>query len=88
MDPHHPERGWNVLARRRMPSPEGEKVLDSLRAKLEQERARRIRPGKDDKVLCSWNALAISGYARARRWGGDGSYGKKAGEILAFLEKG
>ena len=87
MDPHHPERGWNVLARRRMPSPEGEKVLDSLRAKLEQERARRIRPGKDDKVLCSWNALAISGYARARRWGGDGSYGKKAGEILAFLEK-
>jgi len=87
MDPHHPERGWNVLTRRRIPSAEEEKALESLRRKLEKERARRIRPGKDDKVLCSWNALAISGYARAGRWGNDGAYGKKAGEILAFLEK-
>jgi len=31
--------------------------------------------------------LAISGYARAMRWGGDGAYGKKAGEILAFVER-
>ena len=87
MDPHHPERGWNVLARKRIPSAEEEKVLGSLRAKLEKERAKRIRPGKDDKVLGSWNALAISGYARAMRWGGDGAFGKKAGEILAFLER-
>ena len=87
MDPHHPERGWNVLARKRIPSAEEEKVLGSLRAKLEKERAKRIRPGKDDKVLCSWNALAISGYARAMRWGGDGAFGNKAGEILAFLER-
>jgi uncharacterized protein YyaL (SSP411 family) len=87
MDPHHPERGWNVLARRRIPSAEEERVLESLRGKLLAERAKRIRPGKDDKVLCSWNALAISGYARAMRWGGDPGYGKKAAEILAFLEK-
>ncbi len=87
MDPHHPERGWNVPARKRIPSAEEEKVLGCLRAKLEKERAKRIRPGKDDKVLCSWNALAISGYARAMRWGGDGAFGKKAGEILAFLER-
>jgi len=87
MDPHHPERGWNVLARKRIPSAEEEKVLNSLRAKLDKARAERVRPGKDDKVLCSWNALAISGYARAMRWGGDGAYGKKAGEILAFVER-
>ena len=87
MDPHHPERGWNVLARKRIPSAEEEKALNSLRAKLDKARAERIRPGKDDKVLCSWNALAISGYARAMRWGGDGAYGKKAVEILAFVER-
>lgn len=62
-------------------------MLESLRQKLETERSRRIRPGRDDKVLQSWNALAISGYARAMRWGGDAVYGKKAGEILVFLER-
>ena len=76
-----------MLARRRIPSAEEEEVLESVRAKLEKERAKRIRPGKDDKVLGSWNALAISGYARAMRWGGDGAFGNKAGEILAFLER-
>ena len=87
MDPHHPERGWNVLARKKIPSREEQALLDSLRAKLAAERAKRIRPGKDDKVLCSWNALAISGYARARRWGGDAAYGGRGKEIFEFLEK-
>jgi len=87
MDPHHPERGWNVLARKRIPSAEEETSLEALRSKLEAERSKRIRPGKDDKILCSWNALAISGYARAVRWGGSPAYAQKAGEIWAFLEK-
>ena len=87
IDPHHPERGWNVLARKRIPSAEEEKVLESLRAKLEAKRFQRIRPGKDDKILCSWNALAISGYARAARWGGPTVYREKAKEIWAFVEK-
>jgi len=87
MDPHHPERGWNVLARKRIPSDEEEKVLESLRAKLEAERAKRIRPGKDDKILCSWNALAISGYARSVRWGGPEIHAKRAEEIWGFVEK-
>ena len=87
MDPHHPERGWNVLARKKIPSREEAKQLESLRAKLAAERAKRVRPGKDDKVLCSWNALAISGYARAMRWGSGGDYGRKAKEIFSFLEK-
>lgn len=86
MDPHHPERGWNVLARKRIPSAMEEQALESLRAKLEAERSKRVRPGKDDKVLCSWNAFAISGYARAVRWGGALAFAKQAEEIQAFLE--
>ncbi len=87
MDPHHPERGGNVLARKKIPSREEQALLEPLRAKLAAERAKRVRPGKDDKVLCSWNALAISGYARARRWGGEAGYGQQGTEIFEFLEK-
>ena len=46
---------------------EAERRLASARAKLFAERERRVRPGRDEKVLASWNALAIRGMARAGR---------------------
>jgi uncharacterized protein YyaL (SSP411 family) len=87
IDPHHPVQGWNVLAQKRLPSEEEWRVLEGLRVKLEGRREGRVRPGKDDKVLASWNALAISGYARAARWGGGSHYVKRAEEIWFFVEK-
>jgi len=87
VDPHHPIQGWNVLAQRRLPSEEEDRVLEGLREKLEKRREGRVRPGKDDKVLASWNALAISGYAKAARWGGGSHYAKRAEEIWGFLEQ-
>jgi uncharacterized protein len=44
-----------------------EKELASARAKLLAIRGKRIWPGLDDKVLTSWNALAIRGLALAAR---------------------
>ena len=44
---------------------EGAGLLASARAKLLAARALRVRPGRDDKVLVSWNALMIEGMARA-----------------------
>jgi uncharacterized protein YyaL (SSP411 family) len=41
--------------------------LAAARAKLFEARARRVRPGTDDKILASWNALMIKGMARAGR---------------------
>jgi uncharacterized protein YyaL (SSP411 family) len=41
--------------------------LARAKAALFAARARRVRPGLDDKILTSWNALAIAGLARASR---------------------
>jgi uncharacterized protein YyaL (SSP411 family) len=39
----------------------------SARAKLLAARERRVRPGRDDKILTAWNALMIGGMAHAAR---------------------
>ncbi len=42
-------------------------ILDAARHKLRATRERRVRPGRDEKVLTSWNALMIRGMAIAAR---------------------
>jgi uncharacterized protein YyaL (SSP411 family) len=42
-------------------------LLDSARSKLLEVRNRRAWPGRDEKILTSWNALAIRGMALAGR---------------------
>jgi uncharacterized protein YyaL (SSP411 family) len=41
--------------------------VDAARARLFEEREKRIRPATDDKVLAGWNALAIAAFAEAGR---------------------
>jgi len=45
--------------------PDAWRLLDSARMKLMNLRAQRVRPGRDEKVLTSWNALMIRGLAHA-----------------------
>ena len=42
-------------------------LLASARDKLFRVRERRVRPGRDEKILTSWNALMIEGMAHAAR---------------------
>jgi uncharacterized protein len=42
-----------------------ERALAEARRKLFAARQPRVRPGRDEKILTSWNALAIQGVARA-----------------------
>jgi uncharacterized protein YyaL (SSP411 family) len=45
--------------------------LESAKAKLYAERAKRVWPGRDEKILASWNGLMLRGVATAARIFGD-----------------
>ena len=50
-----------------VPLPQCESWLARARGKLLAEREQRIHPGRDEKILVSWNALMIEGMAHAGR---------------------
>jgi len=49
------------------PEDEIARILDDARRALAAARARRVRPGTDDKLLTDWTALAVSAFALAGR---------------------
>ena len=57
--------GANVLHLAEGIEAAGPEGLDEMRRVLFEARARRVRPGLDDKRLASWNALAIAALADA-----------------------
>ena len=59
--------------------------LAASRAKLLVARSRRIRPGRDDKILVSWNGLMIDAMARAGAVLGQPRYVDAAGAAADFL---
>ena len=95
-DPHHPEFGRrNVLSRRaplnHIANPRGmtlealEERMAGWRARLLAERETRVRPGLDDKVLTSWNGLALAAFAEAGRVFGEPAYVAIAERNAAFV---
>lgn len=62
-------------------------IIDAGKATLMKTRDTRIRPGLDDKVLTSWNALMILGLVDAHFAFGDVSYLKRAQRAGEFLIK-
>lgn len=59
--------------------------LAKSRSVLLQERSRRERPRLDDKIICSWNALLLSGLADAARYCGIGEAQKAATRLGEYL---
>ncbi len=60
-------------------------LLDAARVKLFQARESRVRPGRDEKILTSWNALMIGGMARAGRILAREDFTGSAEQALAFI---
>jgi hypothetical protein len=70
-----------------MEMPEGTlaTLLDSARAKLAAVRDKRVRPGRDEKILVSWNALMVGGMARAARAFARPDWLESARRALGFI---
>jgi uncharacterized protein YyaL (SSP411 family) len=77
--PNFENRHWHLYVADERPVPQ------SARDKLFAARERRIRPGRDEKILVSWNALAIRGMAHAGRVFGDERWTGSARRALDFI---
>ncbi len=97
-DPHHPEFGRrSVLSRPRPLSTVAADLgldeaalaerLPGIRARLLEARDRRTRPGLDDKVLASWNGLALGAFAEAARVLGEPGRLQVALDVARFLRE-
>jgi uncharacterized protein YyaL (SSP411 family) len=60
-------------------------VLARCRQELFEVRARRIAPGRDDKVLVSWNGMMISAFASGAQVLGDQRYANAARDAADFV---
>ena len=94
--PNFEGRHWHLhvfveleeLARRFDSSvPEIERVLDRARSALLPVRSARVWPGRDDKVLTSWNALMIKGMAVAGGILSEPRFIQSAARALDFLRE-
>jgi uncharacterized protein YyaL (SSP411 family) len=65
---------------------EVEKIVADAAVKLFAEREKRVRPGRDEKVLTSWNGLMISGFAKGYAVTGDRKYLDAAKNAARFIE--
>lgn len=61
--------------------------INNLNKILLKERKKRVKPGLDDKILTSWNALMISAYVDAYLVLGNKSYLQKAEKAADFIRK-
>ena len=60
--------------------------IASIRKKIMLGRASRVRPGLDDKIICSWNAMMISAFLDAWSATGEESLMLAAKRSISFLQ--
>ncbi len=92
--PNFENRAWNLrisqplneIARQLNLSDEQASTrLAAAQAKLFAARAQRVRPGRDEKILGSWNGLMIVGMAKAARIFGNDGWRQSAQQALDFV---
>jgi len=71
---HRKSSTKSVAKKQKISEKELVSIIKGAEEKLFAARAKRIRPGLDDKVLTSWNALMLKGYVDAYKTFGDEEY--------------
>jgi uncharacterized protein YyaL (SSP411 family) len=66
---------------------EGQVIISTINKKLLEIRETRVRPGLDDKILTSWNALMLKGYVDAYNALNEQKYLKAALANAAFIDE-
>jgi uncharacterized protein YyaL (SSP411 family) len=69
----------------RMPIESIETTIAACHQKLLRQREYRIRPGLDDKIICSWNALMTKGFADAYAATGEKHFLTLAENNITFI---
>jgi uncharacterized protein YyaL (SSP411 family) len=64
---------------------EVERVIEAAKKKLFEEREKRVKPFRDEKILASWNGLMLSGLAEASKIPGDASSLAAAKKTADFI---
>lgn len=62
-------------------------IIKHSSEKLFAERLKRIAPGKDEKILTSWNGLVISAFVKGYRISGQESFLHAAKNCIKFIEE-
>ncbi|HEX5169339.1 MAG TPA: thioredoxin domain-containing protein [Cyclobacteriaceae bacterium] len=91
------EQGSNIFIRQqtdetflnknKISADDWQKTLEIAKLKLLNARERRIRPGLDDKIITSWNAMMITGLVDAYRSLGEDKFLEAAKKNMHFLEQ-
>jgi uncharacterized protein YyaL (SSP411 family) len=80
--PNFENRHWHLRIARPAHLP-----IETAKQKLFEMREKRIRPGRDEKILVSWNALAVRGMAHAGRVFACGDWIASARRAFEFLRE-
>ncbi len=75
-----------VLAEFGITHQEAQNKIESCKQKLKERAKTRVKPGLDDKSICSWNAMMCSAYAKSFLTFGNPVYKEVALSSAAFLE--
>jgi uncharacterized protein YyaL (SSP411 family) len=59
--------------------------LNSVKTKLLTAREKRIKPGRDEKILAAWNGLMIAAFAQAASVLGESAYAEHAADAADFV---
>ncbi len=91
---NHEQSGPNILsiatalpvvaARNGLTLEQLERILSEARHRLFEARERRVKPGRDEKILAAWNGLMLAAFAEAGR---DQSLGDRAAIYRAAAER-